>query len=58
MTHDEIMDVLAEDICNRVDGAGSDLEYAYWEGDEWIEVNGALDVSALASTVQRLLDTQ
>lgn len=56
MTHDEIMQELAEDITNRVDGAGSDLRYADWDGSEWLELSGALDISALASTVQRLMD--
>lgn len=54
MLRAEIMRLIVEDIQNTVDGAGSDLEFV---GDElydgtWLDVMGALDIYALAGTLQ------
>ena len=48
--HEELMDLIAEDILNTVDGAGSDLRCVRRD-DIWLEVDGALDIHALASTI-------
>jgi hypothetical protein len=57
--HKELTDLLAEDILNTEDGAGSDLDYSRVEEDGvWIAVRGNLDISALASTILRWHDAK
>jgi hypothetical protein len=48
--HGDLMEILAEDILNTVDGAGSDLRWAFRD-DIWIDVDGSIDLSALANTI-------
>lgn len=54
MTHDKIMELLVEDITNTTDGAGSDLSFVGdgLEGETWVFIEGYLDISALANTIQ------
>ena len=48
---DGLRKALTADIMNKQDGAGSDLDYAVdMEDDTFIEISGALDISALTNT--------